>query len=237
MAVKLFSKCVSNLPTFSKFSLGLDEDMELASLISCIPTLKRLELRSINGKTSGFGFLNIAENLEKITTLLTLVLDIDGIEKATEPTAENFAETIANIETMRTLILISQKPSSSNNMKLKRFFQFLPEINTLRRLHINLFKTLSSKVAINEISKGIKTQKYLEDLTLMLQECGLTDIELSAIADSISDLGKIKFFKISIKDNWNIICPGIVELFKSLRDLNNLTSLYLDFTGIKQLSD
>src|SRR5690606_16062106 len=99
------------------------------------------------------------------------------------------------------------------------------------------FKTPSSKHAINDISRGIKAQKELQKLTLILEECTLSDLEISGIADGISHQHKLSHIHICLKDNKGIISPGLIELFRSLRDLPLIRTLYLDLSGIPHLND
>jgi len=237
-SILVLRESLGKLTQMKGLSLGFDEDMELCGFLPVMhKSLRKLELRSLGNKISGLGFLNLAESLEQLSELRSLSIDIDGIEKATEPTAENVAKSLSKLQNLREINLKIHRATNSNNLKVKRFLEFLPNLRLLKKMKIELYKTVSAKKAINEISQSLKSQKSLEELVLSFEDCGLGDLELSGVADGISSQKNLKHIQICLKENKGIVNPGIIELFKTLRDIPTLKKLFIDLSGIPHLND
>lgn len=235
-SVKALRNMASKLTNIQQFSVTLDEDMELSPFLSTNKNLEHLEVKSLQGLLSGLGFLNLSESLETLSSLTSLAISLDGIDKATEPTAENLALSLSQLQKLKHLSMKVHRPSNSNNIKLQRLFEFLPELETLQSIEIDLSKTNSAKLAFKEIGKGLSLQKNLQSAKLNFEDCGLTDLELSSIADGFSSKQKLKIFHLNLKDNKQVIA-GIVEMFRTLKTQTTLESLSMDLSGITQISD
>ncbi len=53
---------------------------------------------------------------------------------------------------------------------------------------------------------------------LDLEECGLTDLEVSAIAEGLEKKGRLRRLYLNLRENRHIVCPGFIELFKAVRE-------------------
>ena len=72
----------------------------------------------------------------------------------------------------------------------------------------------------------------LEKVWLDFEDCGLSDLEVSAIAEGLEKKSRLRRVYVNLKDNRHIVCPGFIELFKALKENVAMKSMYIDISGI-----
>jgi len=181
------SSTLSLVKSFSKLSLkklrlglsgckGITDDtfIELGKCLSHQNELESLFLNFLCYETTGFGFVNLTQNIGKIKSLHTLHLELTHFHEINDLGIYSLGGSLEHLENLKNLHLTFEKSRRLTDQFLQILGEYLGRITTLETLSICFGSLPITDEGVIKLAKNLSKAPMLKKLEIEIIKCYIT---------------------------------------------------------------